>query len=691
MKYSLLLAVCLLLFSTVKEAKAQENQLDSAAIYNMTLEELINIKSSGVSSELENLINSLIGVASKKPLSSRKSPSIVTVISQEEIRRSGARDIIDILRLVPGFDFGVDVQGAVGLGVRGNWANEGKVLLMLDGQEMNEILYSTTQFGNNFLPDQIKRIEIIRGPGSSIYGGFAEYGVINIITKDGEDLNGVQVNGTYGQLSDTYGRRNVNVAAGTKIKDFVLSVSGTLGQGQRSNHNYTDFDGNSYNMKSNSQLNTTNVNVGIRYKELSFRGIYDQYNNTIRDGYGAVLSKAYPNNFTNYLAELKYNWKISNKIVLTPKLNYKNQAPWNLKDSIATADSLYSGYNKIAQRFRAGLTMSYDITKKINLNAGGEFFYDKAVNKLDDGDYFSNGTYNINYSNYAGFVQALFRYRIANFTVGARYDHNNAYGSAFVPRLGITKKINRFNFKVLYSNSFRAPGIENINQSISGAIRPEQSQVFEAECGYQLMKSIYMTVGYFDITTRHPIIYFIDTSAAAIISGNPEGYKNLPKVGSRGIEVDLKAKTEKLYVDLNYSFYHTGNKNEVPDYQVSGKSGIAVAFPAHKINLNSNFNLFGRFWLGASGSFMSARYAYASIDSTGTAQIEKFSPVFLANLYVSYEDMLVKGLTAGVGCYDLFDQRFLYLQPYNGYHAPLPGTGREIIVKLSYQLNLKNK
>ncbi len=126
--------------------------------------------------------------------------------------------------------------------------------------------------------------------------------------------------------------------------------------------------------------------------------------------------------------------------------------------------------------------MSYDLSKKININLGGEIFDDYAVNKLNDGDLFPNGTYKINYTNYAAFVQALFKHRIANVTRGARYDRNNAFGHAFVPRLGITKKINHFNFKVLYSSSFRAPSIENINQSIGGNITPEKSQVFEVEC-----------------------------------------------------------------------------------------------------------------------------------------------------------------------------------------------------------------
>src|ERR1700740_149535 len=145
---------------------ADSTKKDTLNFYDMTLEQLLTLKSHGVPSELEKLINSLISVASKKPLNVRESPSIVTLVTAEEIKNSGARDLIDVLRLVPGVDFGVDVQGVVGIGMRGNWAHEGKVLILLDGQEMNEILYATTQFGNHFAVDQIKKIEIIRAPVS---------------------------------------------------------------------------------------------------------------------------------------------------------------------------------------------------------------------------------------------------------------------------------------------------------------------------------------------------------------------------------------------------------------------------------------------------------------------------------------------------------------------------------------------
>ena len=83
---------------------------DTVDYYEMSIEQLQKLKAVGVSSDLEKLINSLISVASKKPLSGRESPSIVSLITREEIQNSGARDLMDVLAMVPGIDFGMDVD-----------------------------------------------------------------------------------------------------------------------------------------------------------------------------------------------------------------------------------------------------------------------------------------------------------------------------------------------------------------------------------------------------------------------------------------------------------------------------------------------------------------------------------------------------------------------------------------------------
>ena len=113
-------------------------------------------------------MNINVSVASILPSTGRESPGIITVITADEINRTGVQDLMQVLQQVPGFDFGVDVEGVIGIGVRGNWAHEGKALLLWDGMELNEDLYATLQFVQHYPIDRIKQIEVIRGPGSAV-------------------------------------------------------------------------------------------------------------------------------------------------------------------------------------------------------------------------------------------------------------------------------------------------------------------------------------------------------------------------------------------------------------------------------------------------------------------------------------------------------------------------------------------
>ena len=651
---------------------------DSIDYYEMSLEQLLKIRAHGLPTELEKLINSLISVASKKPINTRESPGIISLISDEDIKRSGARDLIDVLRLVPGFDFGVDVEGAVGIGVRGSWAHEGKVLLLLDGQEMNEILFATTQFGNHYPVDQIKRIEIIRGPGSAIYGGFAEYGVINIITKQGEDINGVAVSGIYGQGEKDFIRRNANLSIGQKINDFEYSISGMMGEGQRSDQTYTDFNDSSYSMSKNSNLNPTYFNAGLKYKGFSARCIGDFYNTSMKDGYGSVVPGiAVQETYNSMFYELKYLLKVNDKLSITPRLSYKKQSPWN---SLA-----YEGkedYLRTATRALGNLSASYNLNRHINFVLGSEFYQDVAKDFVDS-SYFSNGEQKVSYYNYAFFTQGLIKTRIVNFIVGARYDKHNEYGDAFVPRVGLTKKYGRFHFKALYSNSFRAPSIENVNGSTDEGIKPELTQVSELELGYQITRKSIFTINLFDLNTTNPIVYRTD-------SNNADIYINEGNSGSQGIEAEYKIKQEWGQVGLNYAFYTAALKDKISDYEVADDKAALIGFANHRLNLSATINVTKDLTFNATAIYYGARYGYTSVDTSGYSVMEKLDPMTLINLFLNYQTPL-KGLTVGLGVYDLMNQKYAFLQPYDGGHAPLPGPSREIIFKLKYVLNFKKK
>ena len=133
-----------------------------------------------------------------------KAPSIVTVITAEEIKNLGYRTFVEVLRTVPGFEIkkggnvGTTLPNARGLHFAG------QIRLMLDGHLVNNP-FRGEAFANfdNFPVENIKRIEIIRGPGSAVYGENAFSAVINIVTFDAKDINGCKVSSGYGSF-DTY-------------------------------------------------------------------------------------------------------------------------------------------------------------------------------------------------------------------------------------------------------------------------------------------------------------------------------------------------------------------------------------------------------------------------------------------------------------------------------------------------------
>ncbi len=205
----------------------QQKSNEQEALFEMSLEELMQVQ---------------VSVAFKKESTQRESPGIVTVITRDEIQKSGARDLIDILRLVPGFDVGFDISGAYGVAIRGIWANEGKVLVLMDGVELNDDMYSTFQYGHHIPVDIIDRIEVMRGPGSVMYGESAELGVINIKTISPQKEIDVLVSSTFSRMKETFGREGVTGFYGTKKDDLSFSVASYYEWGNFTDRTFDHYD-----------------------------------------------------------------------------------------------------------------------------------------------------------------------------------------------------------------------------------------------------------------------------------------------------------------------------------------------------------------------------------------------------------------------------------------------------------------
>ena len=145
---------------------------------------------------IEDLLNREVTIATKTKQRISEAPGIVTVITSVEIKNMGARNIRDILETVPGFEFSKARNGLYHIGIRGTKDQRGttKLLLLVDGVPSNTIFYGSSLFsGSEFSIDVIEKIEIIRGPGSALYGRNAFNAVVNVITKSAKNNSGLKI------------------------------------------------------------------------------------------------------------------------------------------------------------------------------------------------------------------------------------------------------------------------------------------------------------------------------------------------------------------------------------------------------------------------------------------------------------------------------------------------------------------
>jgi len=625
--------------------------------------------------ELNDLLKKQTTVASTRALTVRESPGIVTEVSREEIVASGARDLLDVLLLVPGFSPGVDVEGVVDVGVRGIWGHEGKVLLLVDGIEMNELLYSTNQLGLHYPVDQIDSVEVIRGPGSVRYGGDAELAVINVKTLSAKQLQGADVALRVGTMDHGLGTRTLSALAGgatDKFGGLSLSIGGFIGEGERSDRDYIDPFGTAAHLANRSTLRPAFLNIGASWGDLHFRYIHDGYQIDQQDSYGQAIPLATVG-FTADYADLSYAWKPSARFSITPRVSWKRQTPWEVLD-----DSSEDFFTTTAQRWVGSLIAAFNPIDPLTVTVGAEGYVDHAwlndLRIIQTQTLLENDASAVTYKNIAALAEVQYQGVIGNVLGGLRYEHHSRFGDSLVPRFAYTKAFEKVNFKLLASWAFRAPGIENIAESVNYDIKPERTRVLEAEVGYAFTPSFLASLNVFDVHITDPIIYAYDQAT------DSEYYKNLGQTGSRGVEVDLHYRSKIVRASLNYS-YANATPNEVPDYGVTDHPAFVLALPAHKLAFAGSVTLWRGLTVDPSLVFLGTRYGYVG-DGEGGAVLESFGPEVELNGFVGYKDIGGSGLDVHAGVQNILDADTIFIQPYNGGHPPLPGPGREYSVRL---------
>ncbi len=196
-----ILIVAVLVASAVPSIRAQGNS--AAALSGASLEDLMKIDVTSVSKKEESLA---------------KTAAAVFVISQEDIRRSGATNIPDLLRMVPGVEVAQINANQWAITIRGfnTTVTSDKVLVLVDGRTAYVDLTSGVNWDQIDVPlEDIERIEVIRGPGGTIWGANAVNGVINIITRSATDTKNLLIAGGAGSHAVAQGLAQYGADAGS--------------------------------------------------------------------------------------------------------------------------------------------------------------------------------------------------------------------------------------------------------------------------------------------------------------------------------------------------------------------------------------------------------------------------------------------------------------------------------------------
>ena len=660
--------LCHLLFFlvSVTNAASAEKAL-THELSRMSLEELMSIKVNVVSNTLKSI---------------REQPGTVTLITEEQIANSGARYLMDILKQVPGFWVGTDTIGTFSVSFRGVWGMEAKILLIIDGIEQNELAFGSLVLGNRFPASTIKQVEIIRGPGSVKYGGQAALAVIKVTSK-GADLGGTQIAVATDFNSDGLNNSTYAFVSGGKLSeasDLNYVALASFGRGDYSDKEWIGLDGYRYDLEGKANSEPVNLNLAIMHSDFEWRFIYDRFRQEDRLLFGdsglfvsPFLRYTETNtlSFESFNISANYRWQLNEQLSLDSKLVYVQQKPWN-------SDSQYDQrLRRTAERWRVDLATNYSISDYRNLTVGAQYYTEnERVNEshLFNPDTRFEGANSTSQDDYALYVQYEGETDWANFTLGGRYEHHDYAGSQFVPRLAITKVLDKIHTKFVFNQAFKIPQFDTIASAANAGTpidETETTTTLEWELGYRYTPEIFATSN----------VYWLEVND--YIAFNPITISNttLGDFSAYGLELEMNWIGESASLSGSYSLFLIDQTN-ISALTVAADDEAILGIPNHMLKVNANFGLTEHVSLHAVGTFISARYACVDDPSFICGEPKKMPSEADVNAFVRYRD---QNIMYSAGIANIFDTSVQMIQPYRGGQSPIPWVGRRITVEFSYQ------
>lgn len=545
-KHTLLIPILGLLQAMSAHADADK---DLERLLSLSLEELMAIK---------------VSISTNTPQSLSKAPSVVSVITTDDIKATGATNLADALQGVPGVYVRASQWGFRPLvHVRG--ANATQTLVMVNGAPMKDLQWSTGIFWKGLPASMIERVEIIRGPGSALFGSDASAGVINVITKTAGKIDRSEAGVRAGSFDSQAGW----VQHGGQWNGFDIAFTADL----------SHTDGHNPLIAADRNGAAGHAGYGWRNEDVRFslakghwrlQADYMRHSNVEMGlaGGGAFdpLTRGSDSRFNIDLlydnptfaqdwglnAELRYvdiDSSSGNGFQETPgQINRQRSAERRLNFE---ASGLYTGIRNHALRMGAGHIWQDLYSVKHHTNYGPDRNGAGAVGgNLTDSPY-AFAPEKVRKIGYL-FLQDVWtlsdRWEL---TAGARYDHYSDFGGTLNPRLALVwKSTDRLTTKLMYGQAFRAPSYQELYSPTATALPnanldPERSRTWDLAFSYAATKDLRLGLNLFRFAQS-------DFIARDVPTGQ---FQNMGKHTTRGIELEAHwqaTKTLRLSGNLTH-------------------------------------------------------------------------------------------------------------------------------------------
>ena len=573
--------------------------------------------------------------------------SSITVVTAKEIEQKQARTVADVLRAVPGLDvvrtgsFG----GTTAIFMRG--AKSEHTLVLLDGIQMNDP--SSTGGGFNFsnlTTDNIERIEILRGPQSTLYGSHAIGGVINIITKRGDGTLKGNLSAEGGSLGTAQER--AGISGGNSLIQYAISASrldtnGISAAGER--YGNSERDGH--------QNTAVSGRIGItptKNSEIDLILRYNRSHTEVDNGGGA--GKDDPNHIMRsedlffrsqgWLSLLNGRWEQKLGVSLTD-VSWRDD---NDPDAAHPIDLLRSSFR--GQTTKLDWQHTLNLHKSTTVVAGVETSEENARS-----DYYSDGTwgpYTSNWSKqYARTNSVYLQDQLSLWdswfsTAGVRLDNHNRFGTQATYRLTTAYLFKQTDtrLKGSYGTGFKAPSLYQLYSSYgSPDLKPDKSTGWDAgvEQGLPFMKTILGATWF-----RNRYSQMIDFDM------NTWKYNNVGKAHTDGLELTAALQPYDA-VTLKAAYTYLETRDEIADKQL-------VRRPNHKASLDATYSFMKKGTVNLGVLYVGSRYNDA-------ANTQKMGDYTLINLAAAYD--VTKSLQLFGRIDNLFDRKY---EEVAGYGTP---------------------